>query len=146
MDEKHTMKRCLLGGLVLIVLAGLYWFCRDRLDVLRENRTKVGLRELKGALLLWEVKHGRFPGTRFSNVQATIDPREFRVVSSREIYDILEGKDAWGTPLHYEVTSVPQSATVKITTATIRSFGRNRIDDDGRGDDIEVRAVAAQER
>jgi hypothetical protein len=79
-------------------------------------------------LLYYEAQNSKFPGPAYVDVTKALSVPEYHNCFSGLLdKEILQGRDFWGTPLHYEVVTERE--------AILRSFGRNGVDDGGQGDD-----------
>lgn len=85
-----------------------------------EDRVSSDLRLLRSVLELYRDQHGRYPSTS-----------EGLEVLKSEGYVMGSGfgVDVWGSDLMYES---------KNGTTRLYSAGRNRIDENGRGDDVSI--------
>lgn len=94
-------------------------------DVLRE------LRIFNGAVMAGEISWEAPPPT-LAELLDRIDQRQraqFRLLNS--------GSDWWETPFHYEVLPLGN----KGSNLVIRTYGANRKDDGGTGDDVQIEMV-----
>jgi prepilin-type N-terminal cleavage/methylation domain-containing protein len=81
------------------------------------------------------------PNAAAGEVQATINVGPLLTLDQRDIRPAAGGTeiiDPWGNALHFDIKFVKDAMGFDIPSPNIYSFGINKIDDGGTGDDITV--------
>ncbi|MBT3200614.1 MAG: type II secretion system major pseudopilin GspG [Phycisphaerales bacterium] len=136
-----TLVEVLLVIAILGVLAGVFAFTMGgRSDKARIDLTKVQLGDLVGKLEEYKLVIGEYPTEEQGGLKALIDEPTFDDESlegkwSGPYIKAKQLKDPWGQELGYEVSEEDSGETTR-NVPHIWSYGPNKTDDSGEGDDI----------
>ena len=136
LSRLSRLSRCRINPLVVVVILvgitilGVIQFL-DYADSSRWDETNRQLITFAGQLLGWVGLHEKIPGPDLSDAVRAMQQYDFIAEKlSRSCTLVLEGRDAWGRPLIYEIRSDGRSVV-------IRSTGANGKDDGGLDDDLQ---------
>lgn len=134
--------------LVLAIIAGIAALVIPNLMGAREeakiDQTRIGIEKVFGAIQQYAMKF-EYPtaeqGLKPLVEQPTFeDPAKAKEWRSGGYCNQSDLKDAWGTDLAYKLEEVTDSTGRTSQKPRIYSFGLNKTDDQGEGDDIKNKA------
>jgi prepilin-type N-terminal cleavage/methylation domain-containing protein len=94
------------------------------------------------ALYYWlTTAFRKTPNTGIGEVQASINVGPLLSLDQRDMHATGSGTDIidpWGSPLHFDIKVVKDAMGFDIPSPNVYSFGINKADDGGTGDDLTV--------
>lgn len=126
-EKKSGSNQKVIIGLVIVAVAVAGFILSAPLR--RQRRARHDVKELLLGLRAYEMEFGKRPDGSLAQICAALrgqNPAQEAVVESYQINGAGEFVDPWGTPYQIDVKK----------QVRVLSFGPNRIDDQGEGDDI----------